>query len=455
VATEPAGAAASGAEAGSAASEVVQSTPEASEPAPVASGAAPSAASLIDVFNDGYNFNAPGRINGIRNGSLAPTGHGLQLSYRKTGLLISGNGWIDTGYRSAHNKPAADDSKFVQQGRVLMRFTPTFTYGNWFVKAQAEILGHAKFADQNPYVDTDDAWVAAGYWNLFDIQVGRYEAWEVYHKGLGLERDTLEDLGADGGQDIYEVNHAFYRESSYGQAALHVYPLDILRFEVNSILGNQSAEGAVGVRGAGILDLGYVKVKAGAERKHLTPTRSDPNDRHKTMLYGFGGSVVGILPPYLEVGVNAAYGYSDKFDQNRKLLKLGTSTTLSYGGFANFRVDKLVPALSGLMLGVGANITDLKNQSCGTDLKVYDDEGFELGKSDGTTVTPLTESRCGSNYHRQFFAAIQHDLFDHALIKIVGGLADAYRLSGNKADESDSAQKNKVWNVRLRALVWF
>jgi len=436
----------------------VEATPAAAES--TAPGSTSAAAALVngvafEGFGNAYNFGGKGRVLGIKGGSLAPTGHGYQMSWHKTGLLFSGNTWLDTGYRKSTNQILNDEEKFVQEGRVLLRVTPTYSYGNWFVKAQAELLAHSKFAVQNSYIDTDDAWLALGYWDVFDIQVGRYEAWEVYHKGLGLERDTLEDLGAQGGEDIYEVNNVFYRESSFGQVAAHVYPLDWLRVEVNSVLGYQGGDGAVGVRPAVIADFGFLKIKAAAERKVQKPTQKDPLNKRKAELYGFGGSIQGIIEPYVELGVNGGLGYADRWKEDGQLDPVGTTDTLSYGGFVNFNLGSLAPVLDGLILGGGANLTTRNNVSCFADnTPQVDANGDPVGAlQPNGTIIPLFLEGCGRNRHNQFYGAIQYGLFDHAIIKAVFGLADADQKRG--PDEAFVNQHNSMWNARIRFLVWY
>jgi hypothetical protein len=402
-------------------------------------------------FGDAYTFAGPGRLIGIPGGSLSGTNQGYQMSWHKTGLLFSGNTWIDTGYRKRDNDVANDEEKFIQQGRVLLRLTPTYTYGDWFVRAQGELLAHAEeYGGANASIDTDDAWVMFGRWDTFDIQLGRFEAWEVYHKGMGLERDTLEDEGATEGSDIYEVNHAFYRQAGVGQAALHVYPLEWLRFELGSVLGNQFGRNSMGVRPVVIADFDMLKVKFGAERRVETNEQINEMLRDKRELYGFGGSVQLILDPHVELGGNLGLGYTDVYDQVGTLNRVATTDTTSFGGFVNARMGFLTPALKGLMLGAGANFTVRNNESCaGT--PVLDAAGNPVLDAAGNPVAGAVV--CGKNEHNQMFAAIQHDVFDHATIKLVAGVADANHVPG--ADEPVVAQKNSMYNVRLRFLVWY
>ena len=45
-------------------------------------------------------------------------------------------------------------------------------------------------------VDADDVWVRIGQWRKWDLMLGRFEAFEIYHRGMGLDINTQERLGA-------------------------------------------------------------------------------------------------------------------------------------------------------------------------------------------------------------------------------------------------------------------
>src|SRR5262249_16939404 len=163
-------------------------------------------------------------------------------------------------------KSESDRSFWLQQGRFLLRATPTWSNGDYFVQAQGELLLYINQTVGNLPIDVDDAWVKFGRWDKWDIQVGRYEGWEIYHKGMGFERDTLEDIGAFDNRDstvidIYEVNYAFYRQNGPGQAAAHYYVNKYLRFELGTVFGVDTAVNALAARPVGVLDFGWVKLK--------------------------------------------------------------------------------------------------------------------------------------------------------------------------------------------------
>src|SRR5262249_30792322 len=153
-------------------------------------------------------------------GSLwANTAHGLQSPYfPHTGIGISGYAWLDNGYEKIdRGDPTQADIKFwLQQGRFVFRATPTYTSGRWFAQAQAELVATKEQpAGRLGFADVDDLWVRTGYWGSWDITVGRFEAWEVYHLGMGLDINTIERNGATdstlSAPSIYGVTFAYYR----------------------------------------------------------------------------------------------------------------------------------------------------------------------------------------------------------------------------------------------------
>ena len=88
-----------------------------------------------------------------------------------------------------------------QQGRALLRLTPAYVSGRFFAQAQVELVGNLCQATTTICLTTgtfttDDLWVRFGAWNALDVKVGRFEAWEVYHFGMGMELYTIERLGA-------------------------------------------------------------------------------------------------------------------------------------------------------------------------------------------------------------------------------------------------------------------
>jgi hypothetical protein len=368
------------------------------------------------------------KVRGIHGGSLWMTFHGLQWPYYpKSGMGISGYAWIDTGYEQIkRGNPTEQGIKYwLQQGRLLLRVTPTYTHGNFFVQAQAELVANKDQSLHQPdVVDADDLWVRTGMWNSWDLQVGRYEGWEVYHLGMGLDLNTLERQGAAdeafGAPDIYGVTYAFYRPAGVGQAALHFYPTDFFRVELGSQIGNEFGSNAVAGRPVGVLDFGWMKIKGAGEYKKLTDQKD--GGKGETTLRGGGGALQFVIDPYIEFGVNGAYGLVDRIASDGTIDEKGSTTTYSVGGFANGRI------VEDLLLGVGVNVTNLKDIHY--DPSIGDVEHFS---------------------HFQTFAAIQYLLAKQLFIKTVV----AYAKADFHPNFNEPISSNTMLSARLRLLYLF
>src|SRR3954470_14271218 len=222
----------------------------------------------------------------------------------QTGLGISAQFWVDSGKaairRGTDQLPNSD--LLFQQGRTLLRLTPAYVSGNMFAQAQVELVGNlcqatSSICATSGTVTTDDLFVRVGAWNSWDIKVGRFEAWEVYHLGMGMEPYTLERLGAGMfGVDtftmprlevpnFYGLTYLHDRPSeglAVGYAALHLYPTEYLRFELLGKLGsdNYRVDNATGDtpwtyfggRPTIIFDVGWFKLRLGGEYHKRTAT---------------------------------------------------------------------------------------------------------------------------------------------------------------------------------------
>lgn len=372
-------------------------------------------------------FPAP-RTRGIPGGSLALTFHGLQWPQMpKSGIGVSGSLWVDTGYeRIGRGNPTEQSIKYwLQQGRLVLRATPTWTNGEYFVQGQAELVGNKDQSLHQPdVVDVDDLWIKVGKWNVWDVQLGRYEGWEVYHFGMGLDLYTLERNGATdeafSAPGIYGVTYGFYRPAGVGQAALHLYPTDYLRFEVGTQFGNEFGQNALAARPVGVLDLGIIKVKLGAEIKKLTDQKE--GSKGELTQKGFGGSIQAVFDPYVEFGVNAAAGMADRIAQDGLVDEKGSNTTYSVGGFANARIVQDVTA------GVGLNYTSLED--------IHFDPA--LGRNEKFR-------------HLQGFGALQYLLWKQLYIKAVV----AYAKADFRPNFGEPQYDNTMISARLRLLYLF
>ena len=189
----------------------------------------------------------------------------------------------------------ANSTSYLQQGRIVLRVTPTYVSGNFFIQAQVELVGNqcqtsgAQCLNAG-VADTDDFWIRLGQWNVWDFKFGRFEGWELYHTGMGLDINTLERLGAittDKGNNPlqpplyydYGASYLHDRPAGVGEGylAFHWFPLEYLRFEVLGALGadqftsnnvqQSGGHNIIGGRPSGILDLGWLKLKGATSTK--------------------------------------------------------------------------------------------------------------------------------------------------------------------------------------------
>jgi hypothetical protein len=385
----------------------------------------------------GDAFWPPPYIRGLFGSSVWLAGmHGLQWPYyRKTGIGFSGDVWVDNAYeRVNRGQPTEQDFRtWIQQARMVLRVTPTYTRGNWFVQGQAELVANKDQTKRQPDVaDTDDLWIRTGSWNKWDVQFGRYQGWEVYHLGMGLDLNTVERDGATDINNpppgIYGVTYGYYRPSGMGNLAVHLYPMSILRFEVLGQLGNELGRNTLTARPVGILDLGWLKFKVGGE--YRVQTQDDPSLKEKSVLRGAGAGVTFVFNPYVEFGFNAARGLVDHTDTKGETDGPGSYTVTSIGAFANGRI------IEDLLLGVGFNRTTKED--------LYSETLMD-------PMTNATTTKVGEFDHKQGFVAIQYLIGKQLFVKAVFAYATAHLAPTH----SNGVFDNTMYSARLRVQYLF
>jgi len=412
----------------------------------------------------------PGRLRGLHGGSLwlEPSFHGLQWPQNAhTGLGLSGQFWIDSGHETIKRDlvDMPNSSMYFQQGRGLLRVTPAYVRGNFFVQGQAELVGNlCQTASATNTVcstgtfDTDDLWIRLGQWNRWDVKVGRFEGWEVYHLGMGMDLYSFERLGAgmfkavSAGHapdqplevpSLYGVNYLHDRPTNglaVGNAALHAYVTDYLRFELLARLGadnyqkgtasGSNAATYLGGRPTAIFDLGWFKFKIGGEYLKRTPVMQEVNAEGVkkdplagTVQKGIGASVQFIIDPMVELGLNAAIGSQNQTDTQGVEVRANSYTTKSVGGFANLRLADQ------LLAGVGANWT----------------EQLDAYLAPGSNTNNYTSQLQG-------FAAVQYLLAGHLYVKAVLGYAHATFQS---SDANIPVWGNTMLSGRIRLMYMY
>ncbi len=406
----------------------------AAAPAPTSqSPVLPAPAVAVEVL-PGSAYPAP-RTRGLRGGSLWMNMHGLQWPYMPatadgpaTRVGFSGSAWVDTSYRAVKSGiPDTDPNvhEWRQQARMVLRFTPTYNVGNqWFVQGQGELaLIGAAPAGLNDAINADDLYVRVGKWNHLDFTVGRFQGWEIYHLGMGLDLFTVERQGAftqnNTPVDMYGVTNLWDRMNGPGKAAFHYYPTDFLRFELLGAAGS-ATRNQLGTRPVGILDLGWLKLKVGGEYERQTPGQQSADFKGHVVRRGFGGALQLVFDPYVELGVNGAHELVDT-NNNQGVADTGKSTTRSsFGGFANARV------VDSFLLGAGVNYTHEHNLNV-------------------NAVTGENDIR----KHTQVFGAVQYTFWERFYTKFVFAYADA-EFNPLSNPPPIAAYHNKSVSGRLR-----
>jgi hypothetical protein len=357
---------------------------------------------------------------------------------------------VDTSYRSldaglADRGTDFDRVDWRQQSRFVLRATPTYSLeSGWFVQGQGEFVANGDVPADNQLVDTDDLWIRAGKWNLFDVHVGRFQGWEIYHLGMALDQNTFERKGADSPNSptppgIYGVNYFWDRPQGAGNIAVHLFPTDFVRLELLGRFGPLGGGlSVVAARPVGIVDFGFVKFKVGAEYgKQTRPERAEPtcdaagNCKERFPQYrterGVGASLQFVLEPYAEAGFSYATALVDARNNEDAPDLANTTDTTSYGGFLNVSITG--PVTFGdpgdLVIGGGLHSTELNDERV----------NLTTGKNNYYT-------------HSQIFAAVQYTLWKRLAIKVVYAHASAgfHPLSDPMPVEHD----NEATSYRLR-----
>lgn len=363
---------------------------------------------------------------GLYGGPLWLDMQGLQWPYLpKTSVGISGYGWFDGNYRlirSGNTNIPPHTQEILDQGRFVLRVTPTYVSGTWFVQAQAEVVANSNqynYQGTNGAIDgvvaADDVWIRTGDLQSWDVTVGRFQAFDVYPLGMGLDLNTYERLGAydpvsSGGPNgpsavnqLYAADFMLYRPAfpKVGNAALHLYPTRFFRIELLSQFGNNGSRNIVGGRPAVIFDVGWLKLRGALEYLYQWAIDSDPKavDTHKDR----GGAVSAqvVFAPFVEAGLNFGYAVSDVSDAHSHGANLGSSgNKLSAGGFID--IAPLPRVLPNLLIGGGGNYTTF-----------HDLQADSEGNNERWT-------------NLQAYVAVQYLFYRQLYFKMVGGYAKSH-----------------------------
>jgi hypothetical protein len=385
---------------------------------------------------------------GLKHGSLWLTFHGMQWPYmpsftngQRFVIGISGWGWIDNSYEKFGpwgNSNSVDANRikyWKQQARMLLRVTPTYALDrDYFIQAQVELVGTGDQLALRSDVggaDTDDLYLRVGKWRSWDFQVGRFEGWEIFHLGMGLDFNTFERIGAVGpGDSTYTISYYGVSDNQFrpagaaGNVAFHYYPLPYLRFELLGMAGSSLIGPQYAARPVAIFDIGWLKLKFGTEYQHIQGLGA--TDQTDITSKGIGGAIQFVFLPHVEFGLNGAQGTVVNIDGNGRLNPVGSFTRSSVGGFLNVsNGDPRHP----LLFGLGSMVTWTEDQN-------------------GIAPNPVDKI-----WLYQGFVAVQYVIHNVFYVKLVGGYSRGHWSIGSFDPRIE--YDNEVYSARLRFSFYF
>jgi hypothetical protein len=264
----------------------------------------------------------------------------------------------------------------------------------WFVRARAEFVAWLREINDSYQINVDDAFAQAGKVGLWDVKVGRFFSWRVYHRGPGFDLFTTEDLGAcvqgncarqdpaDFAPRMYDVSTIYFRDTP-GRAAFHYYPTRwsgieaLVQYGSASVasMGTTTMNNSLGGRLAGMLSFPLLRASAALELRQMQPTADlgQPAEGGGTLPCpacgsssdaGFGGGVE-FTPRALglELAVNAGYSHHTAYQsQASRIDSASSGEILTVGGYGQFDLGKYV-LRQNLVLGAGYNYTQTAREN--------------------------------------------------------------------------------------------
>ncbi|TAL35747.1 MAG: hypothetical protein EPN93_09840 [Spirochaetes bacterium] len=250
----------------------------------------------------------------------------------KIPIKLSGYFWVDTGYMERSNTQSGqyDQTANYMQGRFVLAGTYYRELGNFFALAKVELVGYENEYTQSQYeVHTLDSYVKFGQ-KWWDIQVGRFLAWEVYSRGQGIELYTAEEAGALDGPSMYLLDFTRGHKNEAGQAAVHLFPFDFLKFEVAGVYGQESNQNNMGIRPVADLKLWKFQVVGGYE--YLRQSPQTEADKVEVTSRGYAGRLQLNLP-VVTTGVDYSSAHVKYININGEVDGEKTTDTTSIGAF--------------------------------------------------------------------------------------------------------------------------
>lgn len=332
-------------------------------------------------------------------------GHRLAVPIDLTGYF-----WVDTGYMKRENAQAGqyDQDAYYMQGRFVLAAEYYREFGNLFATAKTELIGFVnEFTKSQFEAHVLDAYVQIGQCS-WDLQVGRFLAWEVYHRGQGIELFTAEETGALGGPSLYWLQTVRGHKNEAGQAAFHIYPTDFLGIEIAGIYGQEQNQNNLGIRPS--VDFNYAGFRVMAGYEYLDQAPQTSADKVSFVQSGWAARLEYTLPKLLRVGANIAQTSIEATRIDGLIDAERSADTTSVGGYVD--VDFWVSSL-----GLGYHYTMQSNE-----------QGEDL------------------THHQAFVSYLVRLPIDGLALKAVYG----YALAGIEDIDIGSSWENTMHSFRLR-----
>ncbi|MBS2023237.1 MAG: hypothetical protein JST92_12550 [Deltaproteobacteria bacterium] len=221
-------------------------------------------------------------------------------------IRFAGYFWTDTGYLVRKNVQAGayDQNASYMNGRFVLSAAYGRSWGNLAALARVEYLGLVnEFSNSQYEPHTLDAYLKVGT-PLWDVQLGRFLAWEVYYRGQGIELYTAEEAGVSGAPTLYLLDYTRGLTNEPGQAAFHLFPFKWLSFELAGEYGQQSGQtNYYGIRPVVDLKVLGFELIGGVESQRQLPQTSA--DKTNQTLRGYAARLEYALP-IARLGVDLA-----------------------------------------------------------------------------------------------------------------------------------------------------
>ena len=249
-------------------------------------------------------------------------------------IRLNGYAWVDTGYLSRTYDLTAypqQDAAYMQ-GRVVLGAGLKRTFGDYYGEVKVQFLGLVnEYAKSQYEPDTLEAYLQIGHQKWWDLQIGRFLAWEVYHRGQGIELYTLEDRGV-GYATLYWLDYTRGYLDQAGQVAVHFYPWSFLKFELAGVYGQQDSQNNFGVRPVVDFSLGDFQLIGGYELLLKRPQTA--SDKVEKTQMGFAAKAQYRFP-VVTVGADVAWSSQRVLDINATPDTGNSWDKASFGGFVD------------------------------------------------------------------------------------------------------------------------